>query len=313
MSSATMATMRFKTLLQREWMQHRWGWLLVMFAPLAITLVTLPFGGTVQFGPNEGINAEVGAMVLEQSSKLAAVIWVISTLAVVALSLLAMGFQVSGLARRDAQDRSLEFWMSLPGSHSEHLGATLLAHCLLAPLAAVAAGVLSGLLIAVFGVLKALGVAGLMQVEWGSVVQLLLPALARLVAGLPLFVLWMLPAVLVLMVASAWLKRWGVAAVALGTVLLAKLPATRGPVSAWLTGQAEGASQAFFVADPSQVRAAGGVAQGIEHMKLGDIWQLVGNDLLNQLGSLASLQFFSGLALAGACFALLVYKRKHMV
>jgi len=307
----SVATMRFKTLLQREWMQHRWGWLLVMFAPLVITLVTLPFGGTVQFGPNEGINAEVAAMVLAKSSKLAALIWVMSTLSVVGLSLLAMSFQISGLARRDAQDRSLEFWMSLPGSHSEHLGSMLLAHCLLVPLVAVAAGVFSGLLIAVFGVIKALGLAGLMAVEWGSVVQLLLPALVRLVAGLPLFVLWALPALLVLMVASAWLKRWGVAAVALGTVLLANLPATRGPVRVWLTGHAEGASQAFFISTPDQVRAAAGAANRVEHMSLGEIWGTVGADLLNQVSNLASLQFLSGVALAAACFALLIYKRKH--
>ena len=58
---------RFKTLLLREWMQHRWGWLLVMFAPLVITLVTLPFGG-VQLGPNEGVNAEISAVMLGKAN-----------------------------------------------------------------------------------------------------------------------------------------------------------------------------------------------------------------------------------------------------
>ena len=172
----SVATMRFKTLLQREWMQHRWGWLLVMFAPLVITLVTLPFGG-VQLGPNEGVNAEISAVMLGKASKLMALVWGISTMAVLSLSLLAMSFQVSGLARRDVQDRSLEFWMSLPGSHSEHLGATLLAHCLLVPLAALFAGAVSGLVIAAGVTVKVLGFAGLAEVQWGSVVQLLLPGL----------------------------------------------------------------------------------------------------------------------------------------
>jgi len=303
--------MRFKTLLQREWMQHRWGWLLVMFAPLAVTLVTLPFGG-VQFGPNEGIHAEISAVMLGKASQLMALVWGLSTMVVLALSLLAMSFQVSGLARRDVQDRSLEFWMSLPGSHSEHLGATLLAHCLLVPLAALFAGALSGLVIAAGVTVKVLGFASLAEVQWGGVVQLLLPGLVRLVAGLPLFLLWLLPALLVLMVASAWLKRWGVPAVALGTVLLANLPATRGPVRAWLEGHAQGASQAFFFGNPAQVKAAVGSSLRVEHMDLAQIWQLVGEDLLNQLGHLASAQFLSGAAVAVGCFALLVYKRKHM-
>ncbi|WP_374439048.1 hypothetical protein [Inhella sp.] len=306
----SVATMRFKTLLQREWMQHRWGWLLVMFAPLVITLVTLPFGG-VQLGPNEGVNAEISAVMLGKASKLMALVWGISTMAVLSLSLLAMSFQVSGLARRDVQDRSLEFWMSLPGSHSEHLGATLLAHCLLVPLAALFAGAVSGLVIAAGVTVKVLGFAGLAEVQWGSVVQLLLPGLVRLVAGLPLFLLWLLPALLVLMVASAWLKRWGVAAVALAGVLLANLPATRGPVRDWLDGHAQGASQAFFFGNPSQVREAAGSVR-VDQMDLPQIWHLVGTDLVTQLGNLASVQFLSGAVIAAACFALLIYKRKHM-
>ena len=36
-------------------------------------------------------------------------------------------------------------------------------------------------------------------------------------------------------------------------------------------------------------------------------------NLAHQLGALASVQFLSGLAIAAACFAALVYKRKHMI
>lgn len=310
----SIATTRFKTLLLREWLQHKWGWLLVMFAPLAITLLTLPFG-SAEFGPKGNVTkAEVFmAMELTAASKLATVIWAVSVLSVLALSLLAMSFQVSGLARRDAQDRSLEFWMSLPGSHSEHLGATVLAHCLLVPMAALAAGVASGLLIAGFGVVKALGWGALAQVQWGSVFTLLLPVLARVLGGLPLFMLWILPGLLLLMAASAWLKRWGVAAVVLVTVLLAYLPTTRDLVRPWLEGQADGAGQAFFISHPEQWVAAGGADVGVRNMQLSDIWQGIGQDLLNQLGHLASAQFLSGLLLAGLCFAALVYKRKHML
>ena len=43
---------RFKTLLQREWMQHHRGWLALMLVPPLILLLVVPFG-TVDFGPDE--------------------------------------------------------------------------------------------------------------------------------------------------------------------------------------------------------------------------------------------------------------------
>ena len=42
------------------------------------------------------------------------------------------------------KDRSIEFWLSLPGGHGENLLATLLAHGWLAPLAGLAVGTLLG-------------------------------------------------------------------------------------------------------------------------------------------------------------------------
>lgn len=309
----SVATMRFKTLLQREWLQHRWGWLAVMALPLALTLLTLPFGGTWQFGPDDGLEEVGGALGLLQVSKLAAAVWGFSALSVLGLTLLAMMIQVSGLARRDAQDRSLEFWMSLPGSHSEHVGATLLAHCLLVPLAAIAAGLATGLLIAGCVVVKIWGFGALAQVQWSAVLGLLLPGAARVLAGLPLFMLWLAPLILLLMAASAWLKRLGVPAVALAALVLANLPTTSGLVQPWLKAHAERMSQAFFVSNPAQWAAAGGNIQGIRDMELAHIWQTIGVDLGHQLGQLASPLFLFGLAIAAACFAALVYKRKHMI
>ncbi|MBB5203005.1 intracellular septation protein A [Inhella inkyongensis] len=313
MSNANVATMRFKTLLQREWMQHRWGWLAVMALPLVIALLSMPFGGNWQFGPDDELK-EVGSVLnLALSSKLAAAVWGFSTMAVLSLTLLAMMLQVSGLARRDAQDRSLEFWTSLPGSHSEHIGATLLAHCLLVPLAAIGVGVASGLVIAACAVVKVWGFGALAQVQWITVAGLLLPGLVRLVVGLSLFMLWLSPLVLLLMAASAWLKRLGVPAVVVAGVVLGNLPATRDFVRPWLKAHAEGMSQAFFVSHPQQWMAAGGDGKGIRGMDLGQIWQIVGADIGNQLQALASAQFVSGLLIAGLCFAALVYKRKHMI
>lgn len=300
---------RFKTLVQREWLQHRIGWLGVMLLPLAIALLALPFSLPIEH--SEFKVDELTAGNLQPATVAALALWGFSAIAVVGLTIMAQLFQVSGLARRDAQDRSLEFWMSLPGSHSEHLIATILSHTLLVMLLSVGVGLASGLVIALGGVIKAFGVAGIAQVEWGLVLQFLLPGIVRMVAGLPLFVLWLLPVVLVLMAASAWLKRWGVPVVVLSTVLLANLPATRGPVREWLVALMMRIDGAFFPDNPEQLRAA-----GVEVGKLGfndveGFWQLIGADLVHQVGMLATPMFLSVAGLCAACFAALIYRRKH--
>lgn len=305
----SVATTRFKTLVQREWMQHRIGWLGVMLLPFAIALVALPFSSMD--------NAEFSVKDLERlgglhpASVAALAIWGFCTIAVVGLTVLAQLFQVSGLARRDAQDRSLEFWMSLPGSHSEQLAATLLSHTLLVMLISVAVGLGTGLVIALGAVVKGFGLGALADVQWGHVLQFLLPGLVRLVAGLPLFVLWLLPVVLLLMVASAWLKRWGVPVVVLSTVLLANLPATRGPAREWLMALGMRIDGAFFPDNPDQLRAAGVEVGKLSFNEVDQFWQLIGLDLVHQFGQLASPMFLSAVALSAACFAGLVYRRQH--
>lgn len=302
------AVTRFKTLVQREWLQHRIGWLGVMLLPLAIALLALPFSMPIE--RSEFKVAELGGN-LHASTVAALALWGFSTMAVVGLTIFAQLFQVSGLARRDAQDRSLEFWMSLPGSHSEHLFATVLSHTLLVMLLAVGVGLASGLLIALGGVIKAFGFAGIGQVQWGLVLQFMAPGLLRLLAGLPLFVLWVLPIVLVLMAASAWLKRWGVPVVALSGVLLANLPATRGPVRQGLMAYLQGLDGAFFPDNPAQLKEQGVDVGNLSFNDVTGFWQLIGRDLVHQVGQLATPTFLSVAVVSAACFAALVYRRKH--
>jgi len=90
---------RFKTLMLREWMQHHKGWLLVMAVPPLIFLALLPFGQV------EIELAELSAMAL------AAVAMGLCTVAVTGISWGAAMLQLPGLARRDQQDRSIEFWL----------------------------------------------------------------------------------------------------------------------------------------------------------------------------------------------------------
>ena len=46
-----------------------------------------------------------------------------------------VALQAAGLARRDAQDRSIELWRSLPVGDATAIAVTLVAHLLLMPLA----------------------------------------------------------------------------------------------------------------------------------------------------------------------------------
>ena len=112
---------RFSTLLQREWMQHHRGWLVLMLAPPVVALIALllPFS-----------SVEVGPL---QPAELMSMASIVVTLIVLGLAAISVLIQAPGLARRDRQDRSIEFWLSLPPSHAASIGATLLMHLLLVP------------------------------------------------------------------------------------------------------------------------------------------------------------------------------------
>ncbi|MGS0754844.1 hypothetical protein ACVBEH_09080 [Roseateles sp. GG27B] len=125
-------------------------------------------------------------------------------------------FQLPGLVRRDQQDRSVEFWLSLPASHSESIAAPLLAHALLMPLAAVLVGYVFGGLISVGLVIKMGGWAAAVAMPWASVLGLSLPLVLRVLFGVVLLSLWLAPLLMIVLVASAWLKRFGMPAVVLG-------------------------------------------------------------------------------------------------
>ena len=210
-------TSRFNTLLLREWMQHKRGWLITMLLPPAIFLALLPIGQVE--GMSEHLPLGVAMLGL-----------LISTAAVFGISYAAALFQLPGLARRDQQDRSIEFWLSLPASHSESIGATVLAHALLVPLAAALVGFACGGLIASGLVIKTNGLAGWADVPWLSAIGLAIPVLLRGLLGIVLMSLWLAPLILIVMAASAWLKRWGVPAVgiAVGVLLGQSTLAMRG-------------------------------------------------------------------------------------
>jgi hypothetical protein len=198
---------RFQTLLLREWIQHHRGWLILTLAPplVALILLLLPFS-TVDVGPMPALGVFVFATV--------AVTTVVLGIAVTSVLL-----QTPGLARRDRQDRSIEFWLSLPTGHGASIGATLLMHLLFVPLLALAIGALLSQPIGLTVLARAFGATSWFQLPWRTLVAADMAALLRAVLGVVLACFWILPLVMLTMAASAWLKRWGVPVLALALVL----------------------------------------------------------------------------------------------
>jgi hypothetical protein len=290
---------RFSTLILREWMQHKRGWLITMLLPPLLFLVLLPFG-------------HVHGLPIEHPLPAALLILLVSMAAVFVICYIGALFQLPGLARRDQQDRSIEFWLSLPAGHGESIAATLLTHVLLVPLVAVLVGFVFGALLIAPGLIaKQGGMAALASVPWAGVLAIAIPVLLRVLFGVLLMSLWLAPLMLIVMVASAWLKRWGVPAVAIalgvGGAVLANVygnPVVRD----LLRAQIQGAAGALL-ARPDALR------EQVQQIDVsGAVFQAGGwalQDALAAVVNLASPHLVGGLLVAAGCFALLVLKRSR--
>ncbi len=307
-----MRTQRFNALLQREWMQHQRGWWIVMAVPVIVLLLVAVYGNvdiTLDAGEDTSVIRTPSALLLAMGS--------LGGLAIgcMALAWLSSLLQAPGLARRDLQDRSIEFWLSLPVGHVQSLGATLLTHVLLAPLLALLVGAAGGLVVSLVVVMKAWGLAAWFTLPWGALVAGLAAVLLRLAMGLVLATLWVAPLLLVAMAASAWLKRWGLPVVAavigISGVVLDKF---FGWPIVWETLKIIGrsAGRSFFGADRDggpqlkNVADADGAAQILQVLPS---WAM--EDLGLALHALLSPVFIAGLAVAGAAFMLLVLRRSR--
>lgn len=278
------------TLLLREWMQHKRGWLIAAFAPPLLFLAMLPFG-SVQGLPDQ------------HRELLGLAILLISAAAVFGICLLVALFQLPGLARRDAQDRSIEFWLSLPGRPSESVLSTVLAHAWLAPLGGAVVGTLFGLPIAMSVIGRQDGFEAVSAVNWAEVVSAAAPLLLRGLAGTPLLMLWLAPLIFVLMAASAWLKRLGVPLVLVGSfvavLVMHKVYAIDWPLQALDAWNAQ--VNTTIIHD----------GHGLKSALMSDVnlWSWVAQDFGRAVMELASLQFLGWAAVAAAGFALVVMKR----
>ena len=293
---------RFSTLLLREWMQHKRGWLVTLLVPPALFLVTLPFGAPPV--------SEMNGMPMDKSLAIGVVAVVFSMCCVFLLAMTSAVFQLPGLARRDAQDRSIEFWLSLPASHTESIAATVLAHLVMVPLSI---GLLSyglGYVMAAAAALKFGGFPALAAIPWGAVAGYSLPMVLRLSFGVLLAMLWAAPMVMIVMNASAWLKRWGIPALAASLVVLCGiLPKLYGIdlFRVLLKAQWSGVAHAVIDASGETFRHRG--HEGVPEMAQVASWAW--DDAMRAVQNLADPHLIGGLVVAAIGFYALILRRQR--
>ena len=301
---------QFIMLMRREWMQHRIGWGVVMLAPTLLLLL----GSLIDDSLQININDKVQLMALRQAPPLVitGLLVMAGTGLTLALALLSMTFQLPGLAWRDQQDGSAEFWTSLPVGHAKAIAATLFTQILMLPWLAIIVGIIGGLVAAMLAIIAIHGPLDWLTQPWGLLALTALALLLRMTVALLVATAWLSPLLLLTMAASAWLRRWGVPVVAAlslaGTLILDKrLPEPLVGPALWLpTSEALHALLYFNGVRALEVHS---VQDAIEQLPRLPLSLLA--DLPPMLGALATPAFVLALAGAALGFALLVLRRKR--
>jgi hypothetical protein len=303
---------RFATLMYREWLQHRAGWLVVMALPSALMLL---FGLFEGHGLQVNVADADGALppLHEWPAALQTLGW---TAAAAVVGLLLAGLtvlaQLPGLARRDMQDRSIEFWRSLPTGDAQSIGATLLMHLLVLPGLALIAGLLGAQVVATLGIVSHQGPLVWLQQPWGELLAVGLGLAGRLLLGLLLAVAWLSPLLLLTLAASAWLKRWAVPvllAVAIFGVQWLDRQLPQALVKPTLDRLATEGWNALLPIHALQGLQLHGMDDAVAVLPA--LPGLLLRDTGHALGNAATPAFLSALLVAALGFALLVWRRQH--
>ncbi len=216
----------FYWLVKREFWEHRGGFL---WAPIItggiflllnlMGLITAEVIGArhgIHFGASGELQKVISQMDAGDMSKvgMALDITMYSAMALISVVLgFVVFFYCLGSLYDDRRDRSVLFWKSLPISDTGTVLSKVVSATVVAPLIAVAAGIVAGML-------QLLIVAVMLSFHGVNVWQLLVLAhpfrvMANLIGYLPLYLLWALPAVGWLMLCSAWSRSkpflWAVA------------------------------------------------------------------------------------------------------
>jgi hypothetical protein len=289
-------------LMQREWLQHRFAWSMLLLIPVAVAALGLIFG-QVDVQTDDGAPPALALA----AGAIAVSLGVLMVLVSVSGLLVAIG-----LARRDHADRSVEFWLSLPISHTRSLLVPMAVHLLLVPVVTFGLALLVGVLMSLLLVARVQGVDAWLQLPWAEVLQGALVALARIGAGWPMMVLWLSPLVLLAMLMYAWMRRWGLVvlglALAVGSSKLGEILGYRMVPDA-LARMGNGAVRSLISGNQTVVVQGDG-GDAVRHaLQQAPSWLLT--DIAGSLQNLASPAFAGGLLVAGLCFYGLVQWRRR--
>lgn len=291
-------------LFQREWLQHRLAWALVAGIPLGLALLAAVFA-QVHVDIDRPPPPEQLPLLLSLVPMVAA------PMVMLVIALITSGVLLSGVARRDHGDRSIEFWLSLPIAHHRALGVPVLTHALLVPAAALLVGWLGGQVLALVLVFRVTGLEAFAGLPWGKLVVASVVFIARLMAGLPLALLWVLPMLMLVILLGAWFKRWSWVVLLVGVGLLNAFDRLQLGQRWLLESGAEMLQRAGF-----SLIGAGG--KGLSIRAEDDPSQVLSlmpatalHDFGAALAQLASPLLPIGLLFAAACFALLLRWRQQ--
>lgn len=316
---------QWKALMRREWMQHRWGWLVLMVLPTAAMLVLAVLATTVfrvqlsggAGGPMLGFELGEGqpkVALVEAPAVMQTLMWSAAITGLTAvLATLAVLIQLPGLARRDRDDRSIEFWRTLPVADGAAVAAMLVMHLLVLPTLAVSAALVGAQLVALVSTVGTVGLWAWITQPWG---QLLLAfatvGLRVLLAGM-LALLWLSPLLMLVAAASAWFKRWGLPVVAAALLVgmqgldpLLPQPIV-GPTFDWLTQRAQTAFTSQPLLPGAQIVRPEDIAPFLLPELPGWAWA----DGLAALKPLATPGLLPVIAVSALGFWLLVVQRRR--
>ncbi|MGL6040187.1 MAG: hypothetical protein ACRC01_03180 [Deefgea sp.] len=199
---------QIKTLMLREWMQHRRSWLLLgMWTPViawALLYLVLFYQGMPQFNSASISDAaKVASFGVSAQSSM-----------VLYIALVGVLLTIPGLPYRDKDDKSLSFWRSLPINEAGAVIVPVLMNALLLPLLAIVLAIGLNLLLS----------APLWISSWTaqSGVNVLLAFVGFSLQAL-LSLMWFLPLVLLLALGNSTIRRWGIVIVLIGAFMAQSL------------------------------------------------------------------------------------------
>lgn len=234
--AAAHPTRKFTFLLKREYWENRGGFLwapLITGAVISVLLFLGALAGSIASGRNGSRSGLVIDDISLHGDKLNAVIGGMGDgmlMAGMVLSAVVLAFVVFfyalGSLYNDRRDRSVLFWKSLPLSDTQTVLSKLTWAVLLAPLVAIAVGVLVGVVFWVIAALT-LTVNGLPAGFAVFTHSHPLRVIGFLLGLLPVYALWSLPTVGWLMLCSAWSRSkpflWAVLVPILAAVIVSML------------------------------------------------------------------------------------------